>query len=141
VKGRFVSLESSVKITEEIKNFISDRNFGFYACVLEDGSPVVTPVWVDYDGEFFLVNTTTDRVKYRVARKNAKVSLLIVDSGNPYRYLLIRGRLEEVTTDGAEEQINRMALKYTGRPKFTKSSPNEVRVLLKLRPEKVRNRL
>jgi len=63
------------------------------------------------------------------------VSLAIVDPENPYRYLEIRGRVVEITEDGAGEHIHKMAKKYLGVDKYPYGQPGEVRVLYKIKPE------
>ncbi len=111
------------------------KAFLYLGTVMKDGSPQVTPVWFSAEGEHILVNTAEGRVKTRNMRRDGRVALCITDPANPYRYLQIRGRVEEVTHAGAEEHINALALKYTGKP--WEYQPGQVRVIFKIRPEKV----
>ncbi len=90
---------------------------GVLTTMQPDGQPQSSIVWVDFDGECACVNTTLERHKSRNMLANSKVSLLVVDPDNTGRFMQIRGDAELVT-DGALEQTDRMAQKYTGRPQF-----------------------
>jgi len=88
----------------------------YLATVMPDGSPQVTPVWFDTDGEYILVNTNEGRAKDRNMKARPKVAMTIQDPKDPYRYLGIRGEVVGYTTEGADEHINKLALKYYERP-------------------------
>jgi len=111
--------------------------FAFLATLNPDGSPQVTPVWVDFDGQHVIVNTARGRVKDRNLRREPRVALSIPDPENPYRYLGIQGRVVELTEAGADAHIDRMAKKYLDKDKYPFRSPGEVRVLAKITPERV----
>jgi PPOX class probable F420-dependent enzyme len=111
--------------------------FGSFATLNEDGSPQVTPVWVDFDGKHVVVNTARGRVKERNLRRNPRVALSIADPQNPYRYLGIQGRVTEMTETGADAHIDRMAKKYLNKDRYPFRSPHEVRVLVKITPDKI----
>jgi PPOX class probable F420-dependent enzyme len=113
------------------------RAFAVLATLMPDGSPQVTPVWCDFDGTHVLVNSARGRVKDRNMRRDPRVALVILDPDNPYRYLEVRGRVVEITEDGAEEHIDRLAQKYLGVERYPYRQPGEVRVLYKIRPERV----
>jgi PPOX class probable F420-dependent enzyme len=110
--------------------------FANLATVMPDGTPQVTPVWVDYDGRNIIVNTAEGRQKDRNLRRNPEVALSIMDPDNPYRYLQIRGKVVEVTNTGADTHIDKMAKKYLGKDKYPFAQPGEKRVLFKIAPEK-----
>jgi PPOX class probable F420-dependent enzyme len=110
--------------------------FANLATVMPDGTPQVTPVWVDYDGRNIIVNTAEGRQKDRNLRRNPEVALAIMDPDNPYRYLQIRGKVVEVTNNGADSHIDKMAKKYLGKDKYPFAQPGEKRVLFKIVPEK-----
>lgn len=106
------------------------------ATVMGDGTPQVTPVWVDTDGEHLLINTAEGRLKTRNVRRNPHVAVSVVDPQDSYRgSLVVRGQVVEVTTQGAEAHIDKLSLKYNGRS-YT-HRPGEMRVILKIKPEKV----
>ena len=107
------------------------------ATVMRDGSPQVTPVWVDTDGQYILVNTAEGRVKTRNVKRNPHVALSAVDPASPLAgSLMVRGTVVEITTDGADDHISFLARKYTGAERYSNRS-GEVRVILKIRPDSV----
>jgi PPOX class probable F420-dependent enzyme len=111
--------------------------FASLATLNSDGSPQVTPVWFDYDGTNVLVNTAKGRVKHRNLQRNPRVALSIFDPDNPYRHIAIQGRVREMTEQGADAHIDKMAKKYLNKDKYPFRAPGEVRVLVKIEPEKV----
>src|SRR5438034_1659555 len=110
--------------------------FAQLATLNADGSPHVTPVWVDYDGTHVLVNTARGRMKAKNLERNPRVALSISDPQNPYRYLGIQGRVVEMTENGADAHIDKMARKYIGKD-YPFRAPGEVRVIVKIAPENV----
>jgi PPOX class probable F420-dependent enzyme len=111
--------------------------FAHLATTMADGSPQVTPVWIDFDGNHLLVNSAKGRVKDRNMRANPRVALSIQDPENPYRYLQVRGSVTEITEAGADGHIDKMAKKYMNLEKYPLRAPGEVRVLYKITPEKI----
>jgi len=123
-------------LDKEVREILHGKNFGFLATVNDDGSPQVTPVWVDEEDGFILINTTIGRLKERNTRRDPRVALAVPDWEDPYRYALIRGRVvERITGEKAEEHIDKLAVKYTGE-KFKWRTPGSRRVILKIKPEK-----
>jgi PPOX class probable F420-dependent enzyme len=104
---------------------------------MADGSPQITQVWVDTDGEHILVNTSENRQKTRNVRRDPRVAVNVVDPNNAWRLASVRGKVVDVTTDGADDLIDRLAQKYLGQEKYPFRRPDEVRVTLKIAPEKV----
>jgi PPOX class probable F420-dependent enzyme len=104
--------------------------------VMPNGAPQVTPVWFDYDGKVFRVNSAKGRVKDRNMRRNPAVSLAIVDPANPYRYVGVQGRVVEITEQGADAHIDSLAKKYLGQDRYPFRSAGEVRVIYKIAPER-----
>src|SRR5262249_5278046 len=113
------------------------KAFAQLATLNSDGSPQVTPVWVDYDGTHILVNTARGRVKDRNLKHDPRVAISIQDPENPYRHLSIQGRVAKMTEDGADAHIDKMAKKYMGKDKYPGRAPGERRVLVKITPEKI----
>jgi PPOX class probable F420-dependent enzyme len=105
-------------IPEKYVDLFSKKAFANLATVNPDGTPQVTPVWVDYDGTHVLVNSARGRRKDKNMETNPAVALSILDPDNPYRYLEVRGRVAEITEDGADEHIDKMAKKYLGQDKY-----------------------
>jgi PPOX class probable F420-dependent enzyme len=88
----------------------------YLATIMADGSPQVTPVWFNSDGDHILVNTNEGRTKDKNMKKRPKVAMTIQDPNDQYRYLGIRGEVVGFTTEGADEHINQLSLKYYERP-------------------------
>jgi PPOX class probable F420-dependent enzyme len=124
-------------IPEKYADLFTKPSFANLATVMPDGSPQVTPVWVDFDGSHVLFNSALGRVKDKNIRRDPRVSLAIQDPGNPYRYMEIRGRVVEITQKGADEHINKLSQKYLGKPVYPFRQPGEVRVLYRIEPEHV----
>jgi PPOX class probable F420-dependent enzyme len=111
------------------------KAFANLVTLMPDGGPQVTPVWVDYDGKNVVINTAQGRQKDLNLQRDGRVAMSILDPDNPYRYLEVRGKIIERTTDGADKHIDAMALKYLGKDKYPFAQPGEVRVIYKLKPE------
>lgn len=109
--------------------------FAHLATKNDDGSLQSTPVWVDYDGTHVIVNTTRKRRKARNMIQRPQVALSIHDPEDPYRYLEIRGTVEQHTEQGAADHIDNMAKKYLGKDEFPFGEPGDTRVMFKIRPE------
>jgi PPOX class probable F420-dependent enzyme len=101
----------------------------------DDGRPQVSPVWIDVIDGKPAFNTAAGRAKERNLRRDPRVSLAIADPENPYRYVEVQGRAT-ITTDGADDHIDKMALKYLGKEKYPFRSPNEQRVIVTIEPDK-----
>ncbi len=122
-------------IPEKYVDLFDKRSFANLATLMPDGSPQVTPVWCDFDGTHVIINTARGRQKDRNMTRDGRVSMSLLDPDNPYRYLEVRGRVEEVIEEGAADHIDKMAKKYLGKDKYPYAQPGEVRVLFKIRPE------
>ena len=121
-------------IPSQFLDLFQKKAFASLATVMPDGTPQVTPVWVDYDGGRVIVNSARGRRKDRNMKLGASVALAIMDPDNPYRHLQVRGRVSEVTEQGADEHIDRMAKKYLGKDKYPFRQPGEVRVIYRITP-------
>jgi PPOX class probable F420-dependent enzyme len=124
-------------IPHAYRDLFEKRAFAVLVTLMPDGSPQATPVWCDFDGTHVLVNSARGRVKDRNMRRDPRVALTILDPENPYRYLEIRGRVVEITEEGAEEHIDKLARKYLGVDRYPYRQPGEVRILYKILPERV----
>jgi PPOX class probable F420-dependent enzyme len=124
-------------IPEAFQDLLQKKSFAHLATVMADGSPQVTPVWVDFDGTYVRVNSAKGRVKDKNIRRTPRVVLAIQDPDNPYRYLAIRGRVEEVTEVGADAHIDSLSKKYLEKDTYPHRRESEVRVIYKIRPERV----
>lgn len=124
------------QVPEKYADLLSKKAFANLGTLNQDGSPQVTPVWVDYDGKHIRINSARGRVKDKNIHRDPRVALAIQDPENPYRYLEIRGNVVEVTEKGADEHINSLAKKYLGKDVYPFRQPGEQRVLYKIEPKK-----
>ena len=124
-------------IPEKYADLLDKPAFGSLGTLMLDGSPQVTPVWVDFDSKHVRINSAKGRVKDKNIRRDPRVSISLQDPTNPYRYLEIRGKVVEITESGADDHINKLSQKYLGKPVYPFRQPNEVRVLYKIEPQKV----
>jgi PPOX class probable F420-dependent enzyme len=122
-------------IPDKYRDLFSKRAFANLGTLMPDGRPQVSPVWVDLDGDYVIFNSAKGRQKDKNVRRDPRVALSIVDPDNPYRYLEVRGRVAEITEQGANENIDKLAKKYLGVDKYPYGQPGEVRVVYKVQPE------
>ena len=127
----------SQPIPEKYADLFEKPAFGNLGTLMPDGSPQVTPVWVDFDGKFVRVNSAKGRMKDKNIRRDPRVSITLQDPGNPYRYLEVRGRVVDITENGADDHINKLSQKYLGKPVYPYRQPGEVRVIYRIEPQKV----
>ena len=121
-------------LTNEQARLLLEPNFATVGTVNPDGSPQLTIVWIDWDGEHVLFNTAAGRVKARNLERDLRVSVLVADRADGYRWVGVRGAAE-LTSEGADEHIDKLARKYTGEGWQPKSG--ERRLLVRVRPERV----
>ena len=105
---------------------------------MPDGSPQVTPVWAGYEGYRIVVNSAEGRVKPRNVRNDSRVALAATDPDNPYEAVIVRGHVDEITHEGADEHIDAMAKKYLDEDEYPFRQPGEQRVKIYIQPEVVK---
>ena len=124
-------------ISPGFRKLLQEPAFCQLATLMPDGSPQNTQVWVDTDGEHILINTAQGRQKERNVQRDPRVAVNVVDPTNAWRIGMVRGRVVEVTTEGADELIDQLAKKYLNVETYPFRRPEEVRVTLKILPEKI----
>lgn len=108
------------------------------ATVAHDGTPQVTPVWIDIEGDDVVFNTAEGRAKAVNIHRNPNVAVSVFDPEDPYGAVVaLRGEVTEVTTEGADEHIDALAKKYMGVERYPLRQPGEVRVKVRIRPRRV----
>ena len=127
----------TASIPEKFRDLLTKKAFAHLATLMQDGSPQVTPVWFDYDGTHVRINSAKGRVKDKNMRRNGQVALAIQDPENPYRYLAVRGRVDEITETGADAHIDTLTKKYLGQDRYPYRQPGEVRVMYRIRADRV----
>jgi PPOX class probable F420-dependent enzyme len=115
----------------------STKAIAYLATIMKDGSPQVTPVWFNVEGDFICINSAEGRIKDRNMRSRPVVALVIQDPGNLYRYLQVRGRVIDFSHEGADDHIDALSFKYTGKPRYEWRNSNEKRIKYKILVDKV----
>ena len=126
-------------MTEPVIHLLKGKNIAYLATLMNDGSPQVTPTWIDLDEDSGIISipTVEGRIKQKNVSANPRVAICISDENNPYNMVLIRGRVIEKTKEGAVEHTDRLAKKYLGVDKYPLPTPIEKRMILKIKPERV----
>lgn len=124
-------------MTNDVLKLFRGKNFAFVATLSKDGSPQITPTWIDIDDGVIMINTAEGRVKQRNISRDPRIAISIVDQNNPYNMVTVNGKVIEQTTTGADEHIDRLTKKYLGVDKYPFRSPTEKRIILKVKPEKI----
>jgi PPOX class probable F420-dependent enzyme len=114
--------KNSGQITEPVAKLFQDKNFAFVSTLMKDGTPQITPTWIDIEenGEHsILINTAEGRVKHKNLSRDPRLAIYIINKDNPYEMVTIRGRvIEQIRLNAAEEHIDKVAKKYLGVDKF-----------------------
>ena len=131
----------AVTIPDRIKDLLERPIVVALATTMADNTPQATPVWFNWDGERIWINTARGRAKDDNMTERPNVSILSVDPSNPYRYLEVRGIVDEITEDGAVDHINFLSARYRNQPDYygadLERKARETRVIYKIRPTRV----
>jgi PPOX class probable F420-dependent enzyme len=126
------------------KDLLEGPVFVALVTVMPSGQPQATPVWCSFDGTRVWLNSAKGRQKDKNMRANSKVTILAIDPKNPYRWIEVRGVVEEITEEGAVDHINQLSALYTGNPDYYSRNSamrgQETRVIYKVKPVKVNAR-
>lgn len=125
------------ELPEAVKAMLNKKTFVHFGTLMKGGGPHVSAVWVDLDGDHILINSAEGRLKDRNVRKDARVALSATDPENPYHSVTIRGRVVDISTEGADEHIDAMAKKYMGVDSYPYRTPEEVRVIYRIEADRV----
>ena len=121
---------------KDLQRLFQGRSLAFISTLSKDGSPHITPMWADMEGDVILINTFESSAKSKNIKKDPRIAISIVESNNPYNMVSIKGRVIDQTTEGADEHLKKLAKRYLGIGKYYYREPNRKRVILKIRPEK-----
>lgn len=125
------------KLTAEQASFLHEEpNLGVVAALRPDGTAHQTVVWVDWDGEHLLLNLNNLRSKLDYLRRDPRVSVLVLDRNDPFRWLRLEGQVAEITPEGAYEHIVRQAGIYRGREEY-RLREGEQRILVRIEPDRI----
>jgi PPOX class probable F420-dependent enzyme len=122
---------------DELLDLLRRPATGYLATTMPDGSPQLTQVWVDTDGDHVLVNTVRGAQKLRNVERDPRVAVAVADPDSPSRYFSVRGRVLQATTEGAVDHVESLSQRYLGGPYPWYGGHDEVRVLLTISVERV----
>ena len=126
-------------IDEKIKVLAQDKNFAAFTTLLPGGQPMTHMMWVDADDEYLLINTEIGRQKERNVKRDPRVTVTVIDAANPYNYGEVRGTVvEQLTGPEARAHIDKLAMKYTGKP-YDPNAIKTERVPLRIAPDRQRS--
>jgi PPOX class probable F420-dependent enzyme len=121
---------------KDLQRLLQGRNLAFISTLSKDGSPHITPMWADMEGDVILINTFESSAKSKNIQKDPRIAISVVENNNPYNMVSIKGRVIDQTTEGADEHLKKLAKRYLGIGKYYYREPNRRRVILKIKPEK-----
>jgi PPOX class probable F420-dependent enzyme len=126
-----------MELPEELVALLRQASLCFIATTMPDGSPQLTQTWVDTDGDHVVINTVEGFQKIKNMRRDPRVALNVADSGQPFSYYVIRGRVLDITTDGAVDHIEALAQRYLGGPYPWYGGRDQVRLRVTIEAEKI----
>ncbi len=131
--------EEEFIIPSSLRDLVSweTKSFAHIATIGPDGEPQSSPVWFEWDGTHIKLSLTKTRQKYRNLHRDKRISMSIMDPENDYRYIEIRGELDEIEPDPNIDFISRMAKKYIGRDRYPYHRDGDERVIIKIRPTRI----
>jgi PPOX class probable F420-dependent enzyme len=133
-----MATSTRTQLPDQAKDILSKQTVANLATLMPDGSPQVTPVWVDYEGDRIVINTAEGRAKPRNMRDDPRVALSATDPDNPYEAVIVRGHVSEMTHEGADEHIDAMAKKYLGQDRYPFRQAGEQRIKVYIEAEVVK---
>lgn len=128
----------STTIDDASRALLEDKNFVHVTTLKADGTPHTAVVWIDAEGDEILLNSAVGRAWPTNLERDPRIWLTVVDLQNPYRYVSARGEAVEITEDGADDHINALAKKYLGQDVYPFRQPGEVRLKIRVRPDRVK---
>jgi PPOX class probable F420-dependent enzyme len=124
-------------LSTKARDLIARPVLASLATLNPDGSPQITPLWIDRDGDNVVFNTARGRVKARNLEQDARVAVSVVDPDDPYNVVALRGTVIDITTDGADAHIDSLAKKYMGVDTYPMRQEGEVRIRVTVRPDRI----
>ena len=127
----------TMELPKDLLELLARPSICYLSTLMPDGSPQLTQTWVDTDGSHILINTVEGHQKVRNIARDPRVAVSVADHEQPRRYFQVRGRVVDVTTDGAAEHIEELSMRYMGRPYSWFGGRDQVRVLLTIRADRI----
>lgn len=126
-----------IELSANLQQLLQKRVVCFFATIMPDGSPQVTQTWVDTDGTYILINSVEGHQKVCNVRRDPRVMVSVVDPDHWQSATNIRGRVVEITREGAVLHLKKLLERNLGQQEYPYRRPGQVRVLLKIAPEKI----
>ena len=123
-------------LPQKVLDVFDMKTHGFLATIGADGMPQVTPVWVGIEDGRIRVNTAAGRVKHGNMERDPRVTLAAHAPDDPFLWVSVQGRAT-MTTEGADEHIDRLAKKYLGKDRYPWHSDKETRVTVDIEPTRI----
>jgi len=123
-------------LTEKQREFLDNPFAATVTTLRKDGSPHDTVVWIDTDNGNVMFNTAVGRAKERHLRNDPRVAVMVIDPENHYRWVSVSGQAE-LTTEGADAEIDKLSKKYLGKDEYPWRNPEEQRINVRITPEKI----
>jgi PPOX class probable F420-dependent enzyme len=124
-------------LSERDRRILEAPNFASIGTVMPDGSPHVSTIWIDLDGDHVVFNTSEGNRKVSNIRRDPRVGISVFDQKDPYEQVVIRGTVTDITTEGADAHIDRLAKKYLGLETYPWLLAGEQRLIVRVRPDHV----
>ena len=126
-----------MKLSADLLSMLRKPSTCYLATTMADGSPQITQTWVDTDGEHVIINSVQGYVKIKNIARDPRVAIAISEPDNPRRYFQVRGRVVNMTTDGAADHVEMLSQKYTGAAYPWYGGRDQVRVMLMIEVDKI----
>ena len=126
-----------VALPESARTLLANRAYGHLVTTNPSGTPQASMLWVDVEGDEVLVNTSEGRAKTRNMRRDPRVLLSVQDRDEPQQYLLIHGRVTEITAEGADEHIDMLSGRFLGLDSYPFRQPGEQRLIVRIAADRL----
>ncbi len=127
----------TTRLSDKAKDLLARPVIASLATIDPKGTPQITPLWIDVDGDNLVINTARGRVKANNIESNPHVAISVIDPENPYNVVAVRGTVVDITTDGADQHIDFLAHKYLGVDEYPMRQPGEERIKVTIRPDRI----
>jgi len=122
---------------KKAEKLFQDKNLVFISTLMKDGSPQLSPVWANYEGEHILVNTAEGRIKHQNVLRDPRIAVSVVSKNNPLDMTTIRGKVVEIIPDPEYKHADKLTMQYMGRDHYPFKREDEKRIIFKIKPERV----
>lgn len=126
-----------MELTPRVLELLHGKAICYVATTMPDGSPQLTQVWADTDGEHVVINTVAGFQKLRNIDRDPRVAVALSDPADPTGYVQIRGRVVETTEEGGAEHIDALSQKYLGAPYPWFGGRDQKRVIVRIAADRI----